>query len=110
VKRLSASKTTLKSGSENNLKIFLFSIDGERIFATISYMKYELNQTVKVENQTAIVTGFVPDDNNALMVRIPATGEAFEVDKTLVAPIAASNSMLDKQNDMHRLATVYAWE
>jgi len=73
-------------------------------------MKYEVNQTVKVEGQTAIVTGFVPDDSNALTVRVPATGEAFEVDKSLVVPIAASNSMLDKQNEMHRLATVYPWE
>ena len=72
-------------------------------------MKYEINQMVKVEGQTAIVTGFISDDKNALAVRVPATGEAFEIDKSLVTPIV-SNSMLDKQNEMHRLATVYPWE
>ena len=73
-------------------------------------MKYELNQAVKVEGQIAIVTGFVPDDSNALTVRIPATGEAFEVDKSLVSPIIASNASLDKQDAMHHLATIYPWE
>jgi hypothetical protein len=50
-------------------------------------MQYEINQIVEVENQTAIVTGFVPDDSHALTVQIPATGEAFEVDESLVTPI-----------------------
>ena len=50
-------------------------------------MQYEINQIVEVENQTAIVTGFVSDDSHALTVQIPATGEAFEVDESLVSPI-----------------------
>jgi|TARA_R110000751_G_scaffold25930_1_gene69847 hypothetical protein len=73
-------------------------------------MKDTLNigNKVQVEGYAAIITGEANDDH-AVTVRHFHTGEEFEVDVDLVKP-APSNSNLDAQDAMHRLAHVSPWE